>query len=229
MEELHPEPGEAPEPAETDGGGSAGAGARASSKLETRAALIRAALSEFGERGFDAPSLDAICARAGYTRGAFYVHFRSRDELVSAAMEWVLGALLDAVIGPDATSADLSQTIDLYVGLSTRGRSRLDEEVDDDENGGELAGMPLHQVLEACERAPAVRERLRRMLGDAMRRLTTVVESERKRQGVREDVEASEISSLLLLLALGLRVATDLELPIDVASGRDALGRLLDP
>ena len=54
---------------------------RRETKQETREALISAALAEFAEHGFDAPSLDAICARAGYTRGAFYVHFRDRSDL----------------------------------------------------------------------------------------------------------------------------------------------------
>ena len=51
-------------------------------KQETREALLQAAMAEFAEKGLDLPSLDAICARAGFTRGAFYVHFRDREELV---------------------------------------------------------------------------------------------------------------------------------------------------
>jgi len=219
MDELHPD--SADSEAESRG-------ARASAKQETRAALIQAALFEFGTHGFDAPSLDAICARAGYTRGAFYVHFENRAELVGAVMEWVLGALLDAVLGTDATPGDLAHTVDLYVSLSTRGRSRLGERPDTGEGPG-AEEMPLHQLLEACERAPAVGDKLRQILSGATDRLTGVVEGERVRGGVREDVGARELSSLLLLLALGLRVATDLELPIDVERSREALGRLLAP
>src|SRR5262245_37416602 len=45
-------------------------------KQETREALLRAGMEMFAEQGLDAPSLDALCARAGFTRGAFYVHFK---------------------------------------------------------------------------------------------------------------------------------------------------------
>ena len=76
---------------------------RESAKRETREALIAAALAEFAEHGLAAPSLDAICARAGFTRGAFYVHFRDRDDLMVGVLETALGAFLDAMI---ATAAE---------------------------------------------------------------------------------------------------------------------------
>src|SRR5262245_54025434 len=69
--------------------------AREQAKAETREALIMAAFEEFGAHGLEAPSLDAICARAGYTRGAFYVHFKDRDELIAAVMERVLKRFMD--------------------------------------------------------------------------------------------------------------------------------------
>ncbi len=204
------------------------AGSRATAKRETRAALIRAALEEFATRGFDAPSLDSICEKAGYTRGAFYVHFRSREELVAAVMESQLSRLLDAVIGTDVQNADLEQTIDLYVNLSTRGRKRLDVPTARPPLGrGD--DILLHHLLESCERSPAVREKLQQMLDGSIDRLVDVVNHEAESGGVRKEIGAREVSSLLVLLALGLRVATDLELSIDVESTRDALGKLLAP
>ena len=56
------------------------------SKQETRQALLEAGLAEIIEHGWETPSLDAICARAGYTRGAFYVHFQDRDEFETAVL-----------------------------------------------------------------------------------------------------------------------------------------------
>lgn len=206
-----------------------GAGGRAAAKQETRAALISAALAEFAERGFDAPSLDAICRRAGYTRGAFYVHFESREDLVVAVMESVLTRLLDTVIGADsAHRGDLARTVDLYVAHSTRGRDVLDQPDATPEGlAGDVEQILLHRLLEACERAPTLRERLRSTLCEAMERLAGVADRERGRGRLREDVAARDLASLLILLALGLRVATDLSLPIAVAPVRRALDRLL--
>ncbi|MCR2764581.1 TetR/AcrR family transcriptional regulator [Microbacterium sp. zg.B48] len=43
--------------------------------------LLDAAAQVFAEEGLDAASVEAICERAGFTRGAFYSNFESKDEL----------------------------------------------------------------------------------------------------------------------------------------------------
>ncbi len=50
----------------------------------TRARLLEAAAEVFAEVGLDAASVEAICERAGFTRGAFYSNFESKDELMLA-------------------------------------------------------------------------------------------------------------------------------------------------
>ena len=50
-------------------------------RAETRSRLLRAALEVFSEKGFGRTTVDDVCARAGYTRGAFYSNFVSLDEL----------------------------------------------------------------------------------------------------------------------------------------------------
>src|SRR5258707_15825241 len=72
-------------------------GARAAAKRATRNALIDAAVAELVANGPAGASLDAICARAGKTRGAFYVHFADREALLVAAMDRLLGGLLQTI------------------------------------------------------------------------------------------------------------------------------------
>ncbi|HWM16346.1 MAG TPA: helix-turn-helix domain-containing protein [Microbacterium sp.] len=43
--------------------------------------LLDAAAEVFAQEGLDAASVEAICERAGFTRGAFYSNFDSKDEL----------------------------------------------------------------------------------------------------------------------------------------------------
>lgn len=50
-------------------------------RVETRRRLLEAALAVFSEKGFGRTTVDDVCARAGYTRGAFYSNFVSLDEL----------------------------------------------------------------------------------------------------------------------------------------------------
>ena len=47
--------------------------------------LARCAFEVFGERGVREASIDDIAARAGVTKGSFYSHYRSKQEIVLAA------------------------------------------------------------------------------------------------------------------------------------------------
>ncbi|WP_242497602.1 TetR/AcrR family transcriptional regulator [Microbacterium protaetiae] len=51
------------------------------SRENTRARLLDAAFDVFADVGLDAASVEAVCERAGFTRGAFYSNFASKDEL----------------------------------------------------------------------------------------------------------------------------------------------------
>jgi AcrR family transcriptional regulator len=48
----------------------------------TRQKLVDAALELFFERGYDNVTVDDICGKAGVSKGAFYGHFKSKDQAV---------------------------------------------------------------------------------------------------------------------------------------------------
>jgi AcrR family transcriptional regulator len=54
---------------------------RAERQQQTRRALLDAAAEVVIERGLAGASAEAICARAGFTRGAFYSNFDSKEQL----------------------------------------------------------------------------------------------------------------------------------------------------
>jgi AcrR family transcriptional regulator len=60
---------------------------RAESQARTRAALLQAGAEVFVERGFAGSSVEAIAARAGFTRGAFYSNFASKEELFAELLQ----------------------------------------------------------------------------------------------------------------------------------------------
>src|ERR1035441_2636854 len=53
----------------------------------TRARLIQSAEKIFARDGFEAAKLGEIAADAGYTRGAFYANFDSKEDLFLALLE----------------------------------------------------------------------------------------------------------------------------------------------
>src|SRR5690242_13784541 len=81
---------------------------REATKQATREALVLAGKKLFAKKGLDGPSLDAICEQAGFTRGAFYVHFKDRDDLLAAVMDEVGREYLDGLFSPgDAGGGDV--------------------------------------------------------------------------------------------------------------------------
>jgi AcrR family transcriptional regulator len=57
---------------------------------ETRTHILEAALRHFANRGYNAASVDDICAEAGVSKGAFYHHFPSKQALFLELLnEWL--------------------------------------------------------------------------------------------------------------------------------------------
>ena len=54
---------------------------------ETQAKILDAAQQIFSEQGFEKAQLEEVAARAGYTRGAIYAHYASKEDVFLALME----------------------------------------------------------------------------------------------------------------------------------------------
>ncbi|HUF54747.1 MAG TPA: TetR/AcrR family transcriptional regulator [Dehalococcoidia bacterium] len=54
---------------------------RRRSREETRQRLLDAALGVFARNGFERATVDEIVREAGFSKGAFYVHFESKEDL----------------------------------------------------------------------------------------------------------------------------------------------------
>jgi len=60
---------------------------RAEKREQTRSRLMDAAAEVIRRRGYGAASVEAIAAEAGYTRGAFYSNFESKEQLFVALLQ----------------------------------------------------------------------------------------------------------------------------------------------
>jgi TetR/AcrR family transcriptional regulator, transcriptional repressor for nem operon len=190
---------------------------REGTKQETREALVEAAAAEMGERGIEGASLDAICARAGYTRGAFYVHFKDRDDLVVAVYERHMKAFLDQVVAVNDAPEDLERTIAQYVttvvAMAPTTRSRK--------------GWRFHHTLAACSRSPVIRERYVALQREAMARVRRAAEAGQRQGTIRGDVPAQAMAEILVLLTVGIDALFDAGVPFDLLGGAKALSTLL--
>lgn len=63
----------------------------------TRKKLLAASKRIFAQVGFEAARLEDIAAGAGYTRGAFYAHFKSKEDIFFALFEEWVGERIESV------------------------------------------------------------------------------------------------------------------------------------
>jgi AcrR family transcriptional regulator len=54
---------------------------------ETQAKILDAAQAVFSDQGFEKTQLEEVAARAGYTRGAIYAHYASKEDLFLALVD----------------------------------------------------------------------------------------------------------------------------------------------
>ena len=69
------------------------------SPLESRNRLLDAAICAIRAKGYDATTVDDVCAAAALSKGAFFHHFQSKEDLaIGAAERWgvTTGALFEA-------------------------------------------------------------------------------------------------------------------------------------
>jgi AcrR family transcriptional regulator len=83
---------------------------------ERRDRIVRAAKSVLLEKGLEASSMDDVAARAGTTKPTVYAHFKSKDELFSAVVEYVKGLFLGKLRSPDVYAAEPVEAVALFCG-----------------------------------------------------------------------------------------------------------------
>jgi AcrR family transcriptional regulator len=208
-----------PEPDPDDRARTRAGKSRDDAKRETREALIAAGIAAFSAEGIDAPSLDSICARAGYTRGAFYVHFKDRDDFLIAVMSAALASFIDAIVASGDAAMDLEKTVAMFVGAVKSGVFPMS------------GGVYFHQFIAACTRNESVRTRYIEVLYEAARRVTATVAAGQGAGTVRNDVSAENLALLLIAVVGGVGGFLEVKFPVaEVIDGAAAdLVKLLRP
>jgi AcrR family transcriptional regulator len=77
---------------------------RAEKRAETRSLLIEAAAREFAERGYAEARIESIAESAGFSKGAFYSNFDSKEELVLAVLGGTMISRADLMARAIATA-----------------------------------------------------------------------------------------------------------------------------
>ena len=160
----------------------------------TRDKLFEAAARVFEEQGINAASIEAITAAAGFTRGAFYSNFASKDELIVAMLGDHVEQSIRRCLELLANHKDPADFIDAFRNMD---RSRQDP----------LGRSPLlHMemilfVARAEKRRPELAKRLR-----ARRQMVTEIVETTARHSGRTFPDPAWIGAILLALEDGFRL-----------------------
>ena len=162
---------------------------------DTRDKLFEAAARVFEEQGIGGASIETLAAAAGFTRGAFYSNFKSKDELIIAMLEDHVEQTIRRNLDLLARHKNLADFLDA---LKTMDRSQQDP----------LGRSPLlHMemilfVARAEKRRPELAKRLR-----ARRQLIVdIVETTNKNSGRTAVLNPARTAALLLALEDGFRL-----------------------
>jgi AcrR family transcriptional regulator len=162
---------------------------------DTRDKLFEAAARVFEQQGIGGVSIEAIAAAAGFSRGAFYSNFKSKDELIIAMIEDHVAQSIRRNLDLLARHDNLADYIDA---LKSMDRSRQDP----------LARSPLlHMemilfVARAEKRRPELAQRLR-----ARRKLIAdIIETASRNSGKNGPLNPAWTGAIVLALEDGFRL-----------------------
>lgn len=125
---------------------------------DTRERLLQAALDLVWEESFGAASVDAICQKAGVRKGSFYHFFKSKEDLVVAALEDNFANArvdYDRIFSPSIAPVErLKGFFDLMIRKQQMKR----------EKAGRVVGCPYMSAAVSCSSAEQlVRERVQQL------------------------------------------------------------------
>jgi AcrR family transcriptional regulator len=153
----------------------------------TRQALVEAAAGVFAQKGFFGASLEEIAEVAGYTRGAIYSNFDSKEELLFAVLDYSIDRQLEAVSGVmEGRGADDPVGDALAASAAWEAAAPL---------GSNWAALTLELRLSAI-RNPAVRKRLAASERETSKKVALLIEQETARRGAHLRISPRDFADI---------------------------------
>lgn len=155
-------------------------------KPPARARLLDAALTLIRTVGYEAATVDELCRAAGVTKGAFFHHFKSKEDLaVAAAAHWseTTGALFAAA--PYHAHADALERVLGYVAFR---KALLQGALP------EFTCLVGTMVQETYESAPGIRDACERSISAHAATLEADIEAAMRDRNMKPDWTAASLA-----------------------------------
>jgi AcrR family transcriptional regulator len=166
---------------------------RQESRALTRSRLIEAAGQVFAERGFYGASVEEIAERAGFSRGAFYSNFETKDDLFLAVLDSHIEeemTLTAEALGEDPSEEVILEFLHDYSVRRSKEARRWTLL---------WAEFWLH-VLRKPELAPKLAERQRK----GRTAIAKIIESRCRQLGIDPTLPPEDLASLIMAVDDGL-------------------------
>jgi AcrR family transcriptional regulator len=162
---------------------------------ETRRRVLDAAAKVFAERGYDATTLEDVAAAAGFSKGAVYSNFESKQDLFLALMRGHITTRMDAVRSATAVPGTFAQQT-----------LRAGEEL-----AKLMARQPDWQLLfiefwTRAVRDPELRHELVEQRRPVRALIADYIEDAAARMGIELTVPSGELAVIVLALSNGIAI-----------------------
>jgi AcrR family transcriptional regulator len=173
---------------------------RAERKEDTRARLLASAARVFARRGFHAASVEEVAEDAGFSKGAVYSNFESKEELflamVEARFQDRLAAIRAAVAEPGAPGEQARRSGDSFIRT--------------------LAADPewpavFMEFWAYAQRDPSVRRRFAAQVGALRAAVAEILASRAAELGTELPLPAEQLATMTFAMATGFAMERQLD------------------
>lgn len=155
-------------------------------KPNAKAKLLDAALAVIRATGYSATTVDELCTAAGVTKGAFFHHFKSKDDLgVAAADHWSETTSAQFAKAPFHT---LTDPLERVIGYLEFRKKLLQGAL------SEFTCLVGTMVQETYDTSPAIREACNRSISEHAARLQSDIEQAITARGISPDWSAQSLA-----------------------------------
>jgi AcrR family transcriptional regulator len=157
--------------------------------------LLDAALDTFADLGFAAASVEDVCRRGGFTRGAFYSSFRTKDELFAALFTRESARNIDRarqqLAGVEDEADPVAAAVDRCLSTFRADRTWV---------------LVLTEYRLHAARSPEAAVTLRQHTDEILDGVTALIDDTARRAGVTLAVPAGRLARMVVALHDGLVV-----------------------
>ena len=149
---------------------------RVRSRTDAKAQLLDAAVNVIRAKGYSAATVDDICQSAGVTKGGFFHHFETKEELAVSAAQYA--SLMSETLFSTAPYRKLANPVDRLLGYVDFRKALLRGELP------EFTCLLGTMVQEAYATHPAIREACDKGISEQVAMLEAdIAEAMRKHRG----------------------------------------------